>query len=197
MDNKVVSIESKNSNITKSENWISKIGHVLSQKNFKIVVLIVVGLMGFLLIANLYFDDSSNQKQTTSSKSAYLSTLDYCAELENKLQNLIENIKGAGNVRVMITVEGSPEIIYLSDNSATNSTNMSGATTSTNTSSPIIVEVGGQDSALIRTENLPKVKGVIVVSSGASDVAVKLDILNAVSTLLGISNEQISVLKGI
>ena len=50
---------------------------------------------------------------------------------------------------------------------------------------------------LILTENLPTVKGVIVVSSGANDIGIKLDILNAVSTLLDISTDKISVLKGI
>ena len=50
---------------------------------------------------------------------------------------------------------------------------------------------------MILTEVLPKVKGVIVVSSGANDISIKLDILNSVSTLLDISTDKINVLKGI
>jgi stage III sporulation protein AG len=38
---------------------------------------------------------------------------------------------------------------------------------------------------------------VIIVSSGAGDVAVKLNILNAVATLLDVSTDKVSVLKGI
>jgi stage III sporulation protein AG len=97
----------------------------------------------------------------------------------------------------MVSVDGSPELVYATedDNKITN--NSSGTTSQSNSSSPIIVDVGGKKSALILTENLPKVKGVIVVSSGAGNVAVKLNILNAVSTLMDISVDKVSVLKGL
>ena len=76
------------------------------------------------------------------------------------------------------------------------SNNSSGSTT-TSSSNLIIVENDGNEKPLVLTENLPNVKGVIVVSSGANDISVKLDILNAISTLLNISTDKISVLKGI
>ena len=97
----------------------------------------------------------------------------------------------------MITVDGSPELVYATDSDEKVSTNSSGTTTSSNSSSPIIVTINGSDNALILTENLPAVKGVIVVSSGANNVSVKMDILNAVSKLLDISVDKISVLKGV
>ena len=126
----------------------------------------------------------------------YTSTLEYSETLERKLENVLNKISGAGNVSVMLTLEGSPELVYASDENSKISNNGS-SSTSTNSSTPRIIETAGSSNPLILTENLPKVKGVIVVSTGANNVAIKLDILNAVSTLLDISTEKICVLKGI
>ena len=41
----------------------------------------------------------------------------------------------------------------------------------------------------------PTIKGVVIVASGSEDFAVKMDILNAVQTLLEISAEDITILN--
>ena len=97
----------------------------------------------------------------------------------------------------MVTVDGSPELIYANEQDKTTSSNSSGTTSSSTYSSPIIIDANGSSSALVMTEVLPAVKGVIVVSSGAGNVATRLNLLNAVSTLLDISIEQVTVLKGV
>ena len=197
MDNNVVYDNESSRGKSSVVDWKSKMFNLITKKNLKILFLIVIGLLCLFILFGFFDSGKKSDVVTESSSSTYLSTLDYCREIELKLQSLIENIDGAGDVSVMVSVDGSPEIVYASDKSETNSSNISGAITSTNSSNPIIVQVGGQSSALILTEKLPKVKGVIVVSGGAGNVAVKLNILNAVSTLLGISNDQVCVLKGI
>lgn len=117
--------------------------------------------------------------------------------LENKLIDVLSKVDGAGDVRVMVTVDGSPELIYANEQDKTSSSSTSGNSTSSTYSSPIIVNVNGSSSALVMTEVLPAVKGVIVVSSGAGNVSTKLNLLKAVSTLLDISTDQITVLKGV
>ena len=106
-------------------------------------------------------------------------------------------VDGAGQVSVMITVDGSPELVYANEKDQTSSSNSSGSVTTSTYSSPIIVNVNGTSTALVMTEILPVVKGVIVVASGAGNVATKLDLLNAVSTLLDISTNQVTILKGV
>ena len=107
----------------------------------------------------------------------------------------MSKIDGAGEVTVMVSLDGSPELVYASDNDSKTSSTANGTTTTT--SSNLIIVNGSDSGALILKENLPSVKGVIVVSSGANNVAIKLDILNAVSTLLDISTDKINILKGI
>lgn len=168
---------------------------LFSKKNIKIIVALILMLFIIILLLNLG-DDTSKQTASTASTKSYISTLEYCEKLEKKLEAVISQIDGAGDVKVMITVEGSPELIYVSDTDTKTSTTTNG-TTSTTTSSPIIVGGSGNSSGLIMTEKLPSVKGVIVVSSGAGEIGTKLNILNAIATLLDISTEKITVLKGV
>ena len=110
---------------------------------------------------------------------------------------VLSAVDGAGQVNVMITVDGSPELVYANEKDQASSTNSSGSVTASTYSSPIIINANGTSTALVMTEILPAVKGVIVVASGAGNVATKLDLLNAVSTLLDISTNQVTILKGV
>ena len=194
MDNTVIHIDTESNARSTVKDKILKL---LDKKNLKIFILIFVGIVGLIIFFGMGNVDSSESKDLNSNSSQYITTLEYCEMLESKLENVLSSIDNAGQVSVMISVDGSPELVYATESDETLSSNSSGTTTSNNSSTPIIVEVGGASSALILTEKLPEVKGVIVVSSGAGNVSVKLNILNAVSTLLDISTDKISVLKGI
>ena len=206
MDKQTLNISQiKESGISKntSDNSKSKTDYkmlltkIFNKKNIKILVLLIIGIIAMILFVAI--GDGGLKKTTTSSTTttkSYITTLEYCKSLEDKLESVLSRVSGAGSVSVMISVEGSLELVYATsdDNKTSNTTSGSTITSSTN---PIIVQSNGNASPLILTENLPEVKGVIVVSSGAKDVSIKLDILNAVSTLLNISTDKISVLKGI
>lgn len=172
---------------------------LINKKNIKIILLLIAFLIAIIICLGIDSGNANkvNTSGTKESNSGYLTTLEYCSRLETRLEGVLSKIDGAGQIKVMITVDGSPELVYASDTDSKTSSSNSGTVTSTNSSSPIIVSKGGGSDALVRTENLPSVKGVIVVSSGAGNVGVKLDILSAVSKLLDISTDRISVLKGI
>jgi len=201
MDNKVIYMDnSKNNTLADDKSNMSikyKIFKLLTKRNLKILSLVFIGLVAILLYFGFNDEEKKTEKTYSVNTSGYLTTLEYCAELENKLTAILSNIDGAGQVSVMVSVDGSPEIVYATEDDRKETSNSSGTSSSSNSSSPIIVEVGGSSSALILTESLPAVKGVIVVSSGAGNVAVRLNLLNAVSTLLDISVDKVSVLKGI
>lgn len=198
MDKEIIKIENLINDDTKDDKQKPKFNFVklFSGKNFKIIVLVIICIIGIILFLKMTSTKSTSSKSTTVSSSSYKTTLEYSEILENKLENLLSQIKGAGNVKVMISLEGSPELVYAMDSNEKVSNNQNGSTT-TSASSPILIENKGSSSPLILTEKLPKVKGVIVVSTGASDISIKLDILNSVSTLLDISIDKINVLKGI
>ena len=182
----------------KKMNYLEIFSRFANKKSLKVVILILVGIIGLILLFGFDFkkDDKSNSSSVVTS-SGYISTIDYCKLIENKLTEILSAVDGAGQVSVMITVDGSPELVYANEKDQTSSSNSSGSVTTSTYSSPIIVNVNGTSTALVMTEILPVVKGVIVVASGAGNVATKLDLLNAVSTLLDISTNQVTILKGV
>jgi len=197
MDKEVIKIEDLVSDADSKKNTLSKNKFLkfLTPKNIKIIVLVIIFVIAIIIFMGVGNSEKTS-KNSVIDDDNYTSTLEYSETLERKLENVLNKISGAGNVSVMLTLEGSPELVYASDENSKISNNGS-SSTSTNSSTPIIIETAGSSNPLILTENLPKVKGVIVVSTGANNVAIKLDILNAVSTLLDISTEKICVLKGI
>lgn len=173
-----------------------KLLNIFNKKNIKIIVAVVIMLVAVILYIGISLDSKNVSSESSGDTTGYISTLEYCEKLEGKLEDIISQIDGAGNVKVMISVDGSPELIYVSDTDTKTSTTTSGTTTTTS-SSPIIIGNSGNSSGIIMTEKLPNVKGVIVVSSGAGDTKIKLNILNAISTLLDISVDKITILKGV
>lgn len=198
MDKEIVKIEDLTDEkiITDKPKTKLNLFKFFSGKNIKIAILVIIAIVS--LIVFIKFGGAKSESKKTSADSAfeYKSTMDYCGELERKLESVLSQVKGAGTVKVMISLEGSPELVYAMDSDTKVSNNSNGSTT-TSSSTPILIQKSGSSSPLILTEILPKVKGVIVVSSGASDIGIKLDILNSVSTLLDISTDKINVLKGI
>ena len=197
MDKKIVSVDTESNMLDDKQSVTTKILKLFSGKYIRLIILVVLLLVGILILLPDSNKVTAKQTSSLNVNSTFITTLQYCSKLEEKLKSVLSSVKGAGNVDVMIAVDGSPELVYAKNSDEKVSTNSSGTTTSSNSSSPIIVTVNGSDNALILTENLPAVKGVIVVSSGANDVSVKMDILNAVSKLLDISIDKISVLKGV
>lgn len=197
MDKEIIKIENLVQEENKSAKQKTKFNFMklLSGKNLKIIILCIVFVVALILFLKMS-GTKSMVKSTTTSSVQFQTSLDYSRQLETKLESVLSQIKGAGNVKVMITLDGSPELVYAMDSNEKVSNNTSGSTT-TSSSTPILVQTNGTTSPLILTEVLPKVKGVIVVSSGANDISIKLDILNSVSTLLDISTDKINVLKGI
>lgn len=190
-------IESKSSFLEKlkDNDLVKKFSNI---KGIKIVVPLIL-LVLVLTIYYSFFNDSSKKTSSFSSIS-YTSSLEYSQLLEDKLKSVLSNIKGAGNVNVMITLESGPElkIATQTDERTNTTTNASGTTTSiTVVEEPIIITQNGEETPLVLMEILPVVKGVVVVAEGAKDVGVKLQLLEAVQALLSLSSGNIQILTGI
>ena len=159
-----------------------------------IITIIFVLILLIILFGNFDFLNFTNSSKTVSQSSVYTytSSSEYTKNLEYKLKTIIGKIKGTGNVDVMITLESGTNLLLA--NNETKSTNADGLTNVS--ANPIILEQNGDSSPLVIGEVLPKIKGIVVVSSGANDIAVRLNIMNAVQTLLDLQDNQIQILVG-
>ncbi len=165
-------------------------------KHLEIVAVVVLLAIALLVYFNFFSSTSSDDVVSTSAKT---SMSEYSAELEQKLSAVLSKVKNAGSVSVMITFDGTPTYVYATDeNQKTNKvTNGSSETsTSQSSSSPILVEINGEKQPLVCQEILPKIKGVLIVSSGAEDVSVRMDLLKAAQTVLNVPTASIEILVG-
>lgn len=103
-------------------------------------------------------------------------------ELEQKLQSTLEHISGAGRVKVLLTVEESRQDILADD------VTDSGSKT-------VTVQTGGGTDTVVVKSLYPVYRGALIVCDGADSSQVKLDIVNAVSSLTGLGSDRITVVK--
>lgn len=146
-------------------------------KYFIIAIIIGVGLMVIQL-------PSSNEKEVLVIEKETIN-------IKEELEEVLSQINGAGRVSVMVTAYGSEEYEYLQDENISTNTNSYESDVKTVLASK---QGGGEDPIIIR-ENYPLYKGALIVCDGGADPLVKLEITTAVSSLLGISSNNISITK--
>ena len=115
-------------------------------------------------------------------------------DLEKQLTAILKEINGSGDVSVMITYDNSEEIEPAYNSSATTETDSSGGerTVETSSENKTLVTSNSSDPIVIKTKEA-KIKGVLVVASGAKDAQVKQTLYEAVQTALQISGHQVEV----
>lgn len=125
----------------------------------------------------------------------------YVSELERKLERILTNVEGVGDVKVMITVADTGENIVEKDSSRTTTTTteadssggsraVSESNIETNT---VFVESGNEKYPYVQKEKLPAVEGVVVVAEGGNSAGVVTEITEAVGALFPIEAHKIKV----
>ena len=111
------------------------------------------------------------------------------SDFERKLEKALSSIRGAGETRVVLTLDSGSRDILAQDSRQEDS----GSSTS-------VVTVGrgsGKQEVVPLQTVAPSFRGALVVSSGAEDPAVRLALVEAVSALTGLGSDQIAVCTGI
>lgn len=158
----------------------------------KIAVMLLIGIVGILLIIISEF--IPNKDKTEIKKEDNEIVYDYIQENEKKLKNIISKIDGAGKVEIMITLKSGEENKYAVNISSQNKNDEKLNENKTENEYVVIDGANGDECILLKTE-FPQVQGVVVVCEGGDNSRIKNDITNAVSALLNISTNNISVLK--
>ncbi|MGL6105381.1 stage III sporulation protein AG [Romboutsia sp.] len=157
-----------------------------------IALIVISGLPGGKEISK----KEDNAKQTNSDTEASQEVGKQ--DLENKLKKILAQIKGVGDLDVMITFESSEEIQpAYNSNSTTEKTQekdkQGGERTVTTSSENKTMITSSSNGPIVIKTNEPKIKGVLVVASGASDPTVKENLYNAVQVALQISGHQVEI----
>ena len=157
---------------------------------------IYLALIIALIICGVYFINAGSKKTTVQDISTkkdnneinFSSSQEYVAYLENKLESVITNVKGVNGANVVITLEKGFEYIYVTNEETSTTTNGT-RVTKTN-----VVMVDGQP--VLQEEVYPIIKGIVIVAKGVNDVAVRMNVLSLVQTVVDVNNSQINILEG-
>lgn len=149
-----------------------------------------------VVVAVLLFSDGGKEAQSTEQKTAAaVSAAKYTELLEERLEKLISKIEGAGNVKVMVTLESCYENVYAKSDSTKEKTAGESKEIQTDEEYITVKKGSNNEECLVVKVYEPSIKGVAVVAEGADSPAVKKAITETVSAVLSLSSAKISVEK--
>lgn len=189
-------------------NFIKKFEKYFEEGDYKkqltnLFIILIISCIILVFISSFNENEGYNQNNDSNSLNVsnenYSSTkFDYSTTLESKLENILSQIKGAGKVKVMVTINDSIERIPAINTNKTQEKTIErdseGGTreiTRDEVSQQVVTE-NNNSMAIIKEVN-PQINGVIVVAEGAEDINVKEKLYNAVKTVLGISGNKVEV----
>jgi len=152
--------------------WVSKYRYVL--------LVLAVGVV-LMLLPTGKSDTNHEASPVEQARQTVQESMDI------QLAQILSQISGVGDVRVLLTVAAGEETLYQTDNQI-----------SQDQSRIETVLISGADRAqtgLVRQVNPAVYRGAVVVCKGADKASVRLAVVEAVSSLTGLGADQISVLK--
>jgi len=191
------------------QKWLSKNkDNCVSEKVEKIIIIVLVGV--FFLVAASPVNGLSDKKNVTIKQDKSSPLVDdkkhendeYIAYLENKLEEIIEGMEGAGKTEVMITLKNHGEKIVdknqpyenethkeLDDNKNIENTKVQSE------QETVLIEQDGNTTPYVIMEYYPQIEGVVVVCDGGENKKLELDIKNMVQALFDLDINKICVCK--
>ena len=145
------------------------------------VLILLVGLVLMLLPSG----DSGDTRERESSGTTYS-----LEETERRLEELLKNVQGVGQVNVMLTLKSGSTLELAEDSS----TSLRDSETKRERD-VVTVSRGGGEEVVVTQERYPIYQGAVVVCEGGGNSAVRLSVIEAVSVLTGLGSDKITVVQ--
>lgn len=144
-------------------------------KKYRYVTLIL--LLGIFI---MLIPESKQEQQTVITTDAPV-----MVELEDKLGQILSQIEGVGKAQVLLTEAYGSETIFQTD-SGQNEFDLD---------TVILMDRNREESGLVKQILPPAYRGALVVCKGADSASVRLQVVEAVKSVTGLSSGCITVLK--
>lgn len=183
-----------------------------------LVFLVIVLIITVVVINYIWNGNKSSNKTITNSAGRQLAsskTSQYAdsnqsssssnsESLERRLEDILKNIDGVGDVKVFINYSESSETVAMynenSKKSTTEETDKSGGVRKVeemdSQKEVIYQEQNGNKTPIVQKTIEPKIEGAIITAKGASDINVKTNIIQAVEAATGLATHKIQVFQG-
>jgi len=192
--------------------WFEKLKNYAKNKKGgrgveNLVIFLILGVI-IIIVASSFFSEDKNTGNGGASQQTVAPVPDplpdEIQELEGRLEQILSEIEGAGNVKVMITVVSDGEVVHAYNNiEESNLQEEKSSAGILRTTDEIRREQemvfmdsdSGKRVPVISKRIGPEIKGVVVVADGAGSGVVRQNITGAVEALLGIPSHRIQVFK--
>lgn len=163
----------------------------IGKKNL-ILVAIAIFIMVLLLVSEFLTPENT---ENISKENTEIYSSQYIEKTEKELEALLENISGAGEVKVMITLENCYENVFAKGYSEKNDSKTDSQKSESEEEYIIVKNGSNNEECLVVKVYEPTVKGVAVIAQGAGNTQVKNAITQTVCALFDISTAKVSVEK--
>lgn len=183
-----------------------------NKKKIENLVFFVILLIATIVMINYIWNGkkSSNKtltntagKQLAMTDNSPSTNINESQNLEQKLESILSQIQGVGEVQVFINYSESSETVAMynenTKTSTTEETDTSGGTRkveSTDSQKELVYqEENGEKTPIIQKTVQPKIEGAIITAKGASNATVKTNIVQAVEAATGLATHKIQVFE--
>lgn len=194
--------------------FIKKLKDMLESGNTKkiisnLLVVVIICVVILISLSIFYPKREAEDMNTTTdsevsevSKDTNIPESAYSDSMESRLETILSQIDGIGEVQVMITYETSTEVVPASNTTKSEQTTQEndkqGGTRTIkqeNTSENIVTvsEKDYRNSPIVIKEIKPIIRGVIVVAEGADNPEVKNNLIEAVTTIFQIKSHKVKI----
>lgn len=193
---------------------ITQLTQYFSREN--LIVLILVGVLLFIIAFPTKKDQTKESNLTQSvlqadeSETKTGETLNcvesgesYVEKLEQRLKTALSSISGVGEVRVMITLKASEELVVEKESpvnrSATSENDSQGGNRTVNTTdigeTVVYKKEGSNSTPYVIKSYYPEIEGVLIVAEGAGNGTVNRTMNEIAQALFGVEAHKVKVVK--
>lgn len=151
----------------------------------RLAITVIVGLLGIILLTLSSFLPDK-KKDEPAENTAEINPAEYEQSVENRLSGLISCIDGAGRTKVMITLDSGDENVYATEDKSGEKTYER---------EYVVIKQDGNEGGMLLKVTEPEIRGVAVVCEGADSAAVRQEIINTVTAVLGVGTSRVNIAK--
>ena len=159
------------------------------------VLILVIGLVLLALPSKKKASTAPAEQTSAQTETLPAVQTDYCARTERSLAQILSQIDGAGQVRVMLTLASGPQTVYQTDSEEQTQTDGTQSSAVRRQETVILSRGSSYNEPAVVGTQYPVFRGALIVSEGADSPAVRYQLASAVSALLGIGTDRITVVK--
>lgn len=167
--------------------WLQRLKR-LEARDKKLLALLALCLLAGLLLMNWGGGRGDPPKAAAETTPAPLNSSE--AELEAKLSALLSQVKGAGQVQVLLLYSDSGQQLYAWEQERQAESDAASSTVRESSK----LAVADQQPVLLKSSS-PAIQGVAVIAEGAGEPLVRERLYQALKSLLNINADQIAIIE--